>query len=248
MKDIKSTQSVNESSEVPTNTRRQFFKKAAIGSALLTTVSSRPVWAVGCTVSGNMSGNLSNPDRDDCTGKATGKSPGWWGKFKKPYKYFSDNPSLLFADVTDDDKQKYFGNGLGSKKAALYNFAYAAMKANDIAASNNLSGWVDLTPIDTNGNITPVGLAINNNGDQEYRHLIAGLLSAAHDGIAYPYPGNEWTVPYIWSKWKGTAAERQELDDLQRQFIGDHYEPSGILSAGTSKEERFGWAKDYLNN
>lgn len=248
MKDIKSTQAENELSKVPTNTRRQFFKKAAIGSALLTTVSSRPVWAVGCSVSGQMSGNISLPLRNDCTGKATGKSPGWWGKFKLPYDFFAASGSISFANVSGSDRSSFFSGGKGGKKAALFNFAHAANLANSIAFTNNLSGWVDLHPIDTNGNITPVGFAINNNSDQEYRHLIAGLLSAAHDGIAYPYPGNEWTVPYIWEKYKGTAAERQELDDLQRAFLSDHNEPSGILSAGTTKEERFNWAKNYLNN
>ena len=245
MKDIKSTQAENEISKVPKNTRRQFFKKAAIGSAFVGTMTSRPVWAAGCSVSGQMSGNLSNPDRNDCTGKATGKSPGWWGKWKLLYDFFAANPTILFANLSNGDKNSLFGNGDGAS-AALYNFAYAAVKANLIATTNGLSGWTDLNPVDLNGNITSVGIAINNNGDQEYRHLIAGLLSAAHDGIAYPYPGNEWTVPYIWSKYTGSTEERDELDDLQRQFIGDHYEPTGILSAGLTHEERFNWAKSYL--
>lgn len=245
MKDIKSIQAESTLNKASTNPRRQFFKKAALGTAFISTVTSRPVWAVGCTVSGQMSGNLSNPDRNDCTGKATGKSPGWWGNWIVLYDLFAANPSILFDDLSNGDKNSLFGNGDGAS-AALYNFAYAAVKANLIATSNGLAGWTDLNPVTPSGNITSVGLAINNNSDQEYRHLIAGLLSAAHDGIAYPYPGNEWTVAYIWSKYTGSTEERGELDDLQRQFIGVHNEPTGIVSAGLTHEDRFNWAKSYL--
>jgi hypothetical protein len=243
MKDIKSTQIENASNKTTTNTRRQFFKKAAIGSAFVGTMASRPVWAAGCAVSGQLSGNLSNPDRNDCTGKATGKSPGWWGQWKVLYDFFAINPTILFQDLSNGEQNSLFGNGDGAS-AALYNFAYAAAKANLIGQS--LVGWTNLHPVDTNGNITTVGRAINNTGDQEYRHLIAGLLSAAHDGIAYPYPGNEWTVSYIWSKYTGSTEERDQLDDLQRQFIGNHNEPTGIVSSGSNPLERFNWAKSYL--
>jgi hypothetical protein len=245
MKDIESTQADNALNKTSTNPRRQFFKKAAVGSAFISTMASRPIWAAGCTVSGQLSGNLSNPDRNDCTGKATGKSPGWWGQWKELYDFFENNPTILFTQLSTGDVNSKFGNGAGAS-AALYNFAHAAVTANLIANANGLSGWIDLNPVHTNGNISSVGLAINDNGDQEYRHLIAGLLSAAHGGIAYPYPGNEWTVPYIWSKWKGSTEERGGLDDLQRQFIGKHLEPTGIVSAGSSEENRFNWAKNYL--
>jgi hypothetical protein len=64
------------------NSRRGFFKKAAIGTALITTISSRPVWARGgggggCTISGNLSGNVSHPhDGEPC--RIKGYSPGGW--------------------------------------------------------------------------------------------------------------------------------------------------------------------------
>jgi hypothetical protein len=53
---------VNPSEMDKTNSRRGFFKKAAIGSALITTVASKPVWANQCTLSGNLSNNTSNHD------------------------------------------------------------------------------------------------------------------------------------------------------------------------------------------
>ena len=42
------------------NGRRQFFKKAGAGAAIITTVTSRPVWAGQCSMSGLLSGDLSN--------------------------------------------------------------------------------------------------------------------------------------------------------------------------------------------
>lgn len=45
-----------------TKTRRGFLKKAALGSAVITTVTSRPVWAGQCSMSGNLSNNMSNPN------------------------------------------------------------------------------------------------------------------------------------------------------------------------------------------
>jgi len=245
MKDMHSQkeQIVADTQPKTDNPRRQFFKKAALGSAFVSTLASRPVWATGCTVSGQLSGNLSNPDRNDCDDQATGKSPGWWGNWITHYNYFNDNPSVVHYSQVENKDQSLFGHGLG-KMAALYNFAYAAAKANLIGAS--LPGWVNLHPVDTYGVITAAGIAVNDNGDQEYRHLVAGLLSAAHDGIAYPYPGNEWTVAYIWGKYIGTNEERAQLDALQKQFIGNHAEPTGILSAGISNEEIFNWTRDYL--
>jgi hypothetical protein len=56
----------NNSSLNQPGSRRKFFKKAAIGSALITTVTSRPVWGSvsQCTVSGNLSNNSSNHNPD----------------------------------------------------------------------------------------------------------------------------------------------------------------------------------------
>jgi hypothetical protein len=42
------------------NPRRSFIKKGALGAALVTTISSKSAWAGACTVSGALSGNLSN--------------------------------------------------------------------------------------------------------------------------------------------------------------------------------------------
>ena len=58
-----------------TEGRRSFIKKSAIAAPILVSISSRPVWGnVTSAVSGNLSGNLSQP-----TGNLfNGQSPGYW--------------------------------------------------------------------------------------------------------------------------------------------------------------------------
>ncbi|AEP30619.1 hypothetical protein [Brumicola nitratireducens] len=51
---------VKSDDSVKTAGRRGFFKKAVAGSALIATVSSRPVWAGQCSLSGNLSNNTSS--------------------------------------------------------------------------------------------------------------------------------------------------------------------------------------------
>jgi hypothetical protein len=60
-----------------TTTRRQFVKGAAIAAPIIAAVSSRPVWAnTASAVSGNLSGNLSQPTEK--IDPYNGKSPGYW--------------------------------------------------------------------------------------------------------------------------------------------------------------------------
>ena len=58
--------------------RRHFLKTASVTS-LIAALPSRSVWGssqVGCTASGHMSGNLSNPAQRNCV--VSGFSPGYW--------------------------------------------------------------------------------------------------------------------------------------------------------------------------
>ena len=54
--------------------RRRFIKRAIIAAPFILTVTSRPVWANTCSISGQMSGNLSDQNYD-C---GRGCSPGYW--------------------------------------------------------------------------------------------------------------------------------------------------------------------------
>ena len=72
--------------EYSSGRRRFLFKGAVISAPVIMTVASRPVWAGGwrkwgggkgrnCTLSGQLSGNLSTPD-EVCSGE--GCTPGYW--------------------------------------------------------------------------------------------------------------------------------------------------------------------------
>ena len=58
--------------------RRKFLKGAAAATPILMSVSSRPVWARNCSLSGQLSGNLSDQDGQACEGE--GCSKGYWGQ------------------------------------------------------------------------------------------------------------------------------------------------------------------------
>lgn len=58
----------------PVDTSRRKLAGSALGVAAVFTLSSRPVWANQCTISGMMSGNLSKPKGPACEGC----TPGYW--------------------------------------------------------------------------------------------------------------------------------------------------------------------------
>jgi len=68
------SQEVNASA---TSARRSFLKKAAISVPILTTIAARPVWAGQCSLSGNLSNNVSNQNtQEPCSYNIY--SPGGW--------------------------------------------------------------------------------------------------------------------------------------------------------------------------
>ncbi len=97
--------------------QRRTFVKTAAGAALLSTVVSRPVWANHCSISGNLSGNLSGQEHEEpCT--LASYSPGAWlngsgsglWEHVSPYTLSSTVGSLL--GVAELVSQKKNGNGL----------------------------------------------------------------------------------------------------------------------------------------
>lgn len=70
-------QSQNVTSHNVGSSRRNFIKGVAVSSALITTITSKPVWASQCSISGNLSGNASHHDENEvCT--MSMYSPGGW--------------------------------------------------------------------------------------------------------------------------------------------------------------------------
>ena len=62
------------------NEQRRRLAKAGVASVpVILTLTSRPVWSSSCTISGMLSGNLSNPNEEVCEGC----TPGYWGQHPK---------------------------------------------------------------------------------------------------------------------------------------------------------------------
>ncbi len=121
---VKKTISSAEQDQTAESSRRQFFKKAGVGAAMITTVASRPVWAGQCSMSGLLSGDLSNHGHvADCTangispgGYTTGISTGpgdnvdlWNEGWLSPYSKQSTAASIL-----DDNSLTYTPNSGGA--------------------------------------------------------------------------------------------------------------------------------------
>jgi len=246
MKDMHSPKNAVVSEEKPAsdNSRRQFFKKATVGSALLSTVVSRPVWAVGCTVSGQMSGNLSDPTRDDCDAPATGKSPGYWSGWRALYNFFINNPGVKWRDLSNQEKNLFKFGGTGQAINVLYNW---------IIAADNSGGVIPYPAV--NGLMEEMGrvLSPGDGSDTDFNYFGA-LLSVAHPNIPFPYPGNEWTLQYLIDNYMGTETH-DTTHELVAEFFENHLEPtipkySGVTIGGkvfdNTKKGAFKWARYIL--
>ena len=75
--------------------RRRFIKRAIIAAPFILTVTSRPVWAANCTLSGQLSGNLSDGD-EPCGGE--GCSADYWVDHTDMWHY-EFQPGCVFDSV-----------------------------------------------------------------------------------------------------------------------------------------------------
>ena len=77
--------------------RRRILKGALATAPVIMTVASRPAWALNCTHSGQMSGNMSGAaDGEECGGE--GCSPGYWKTHPEMWCH-SFPPEMQFNDV-----------------------------------------------------------------------------------------------------------------------------------------------------
>jgi hypothetical protein len=72
-KNSRQTESASQAGDLKQNSgndsRRKFIKGAAAATPIILSVASRPVWARNCSLSGQLSGNLSNQDNTPCYGE-----------------------------------------------------------------------------------------------------------------------------------------------------------------------------------
>ena len=157
----------NNSSLNQPGSRRGFFKKAAVGSALITTVSSAPVWGVNInSISGNLSGNTSG-----CYQVHTfdGNSPGYYQN-----KGFNANHDDQYGVYTHQNNRipstGWLINGTTTLK-----YEY---KLSDILLNLGFSD-------------NSVQLALANSSISRYeRYFICAILNAHHMSD-YPYSIND---------------------------------------------------------
>jgi hypothetical protein len=120
------------------NKRRQFVFQAAAGT-VVATLASKTAWAggsngTGCSVSGNLSGNLSQA-RDCSSDLVQGKSPGQWKRVldRKPHKnevwknvfgigIYPDGSGDAEASLLDflPEGSLYVGNGINEALVTAY--------------------------------------------------------------------------------------------------------------------------------
>jgi hypothetical protein len=101
--ELESNQKDYQPAKTSNSGRRQFVKGVAVATPILMSVASRPVWARNCSLSGQLSGNLSDQDGIPCNGE--GCTPGFWGQ--QGYRSNSYHPKfpayMLFYDAFGRD-------------------------------------------------------------------------------------------------------------------------------------------------
>lgn len=183
--DTPETPIANESQR-PADPARRKLAGAALGAGAVFTLSSRPVWANQCSISGMASGNLSRPGGMPCGGC----TPGYWKVCQHLFAWAAAgySPTQTFNSV--------FGVGdyvdCNGKEYTLLDVMYLNGGLKKCGGNKpNLAANPDGPPADcTNGN------AFGDLGGDPVSpnlgfHAAAALLNAAHDSVNYGYePGD----------------------------------------------------------
>ena len=164
-----------EASQNAPDPARRKLTGAALGAGAVFTLSSRPVWASRCTISGMMSGNLSKPQErcDGCT-------PGYWMQCQHL-------DSWIPTGFKPDDKfNTVFG--CSQYKNPQNNKPYTLL---DVMG---LTGNTDPKKADCKN--MPNGYAVNPMGKDPISpnlgfHAVAALLNAAHPNVNFGYTAGD---------------------------------------------------------
>lgn len=93
----------NQQNNNKSESRRKFIKGAAAVTPVILTVANRPVWARNCSLSGQLSGNLSDQDGIPCTGEGC-SSTFWSGQGYSSNLYHPSYPAHMpFVDAFGRD-------------------------------------------------------------------------------------------------------------------------------------------------
>lgn len=168
--------------EAGINPSRRKITGAALGVSAVFTLSSRPVWANQCSISGMASGNISGP-------KVTcgGCTPGYWGTCQH-----LDSWAATGFKTTDKFNTVF---GVTQYINPKNNQPFTLLEVLGLQGNGNC------TPATTqpNCNSKPSGNAIGKMGCDPVSvnlgfHAVAALLNSAHPSVNYGYTAGELTA------------------------------------------------------
>ena len=153
---------------------RRKLAGAALGAGAVFTLSSRPVWASRCTISGMMSGNLSKPQE-----KCDGCTPGYW-------KQCQHLDSWVATGFKPQDK---FNTVFGVTH-------YKDAKGRPYTLLDVMAGPTGSMDKDGKCALLPKGYQANPMDSDPLSpqlgfHAVAALLNAAHPNVNFGYTSGE---------------------------------------------------------
>lgn len=153
---------------------RRKLTGAALGAGAVFTLSSRPVWANQCTISGMMSGNLSKPKE-----KCDGCTPGYWKQCQHLDSWVATGfkPSDLFNTVFGVTQYK-------DSKGVPYTLLDVM---GGVSGSLGKDKVCQALPKDYKNNPMGKDPISTNLGF----HAVAALLNAAHPNVNFGYTSGE---------------------------------------------------------
>jgi len=197
-KHLNNEQPVSKIGGISLNSKRKFLKGVAVAPVFLT-VASRPVFARNCSVSGAISGNLSDPGK---IFTCDGRTPGYWGQHPgdwEPLGYDSGSCRKGYS-------------GMHCKHNAYNNDGTPFHGGKGFSGSiyDNLS----MMRVIHLGGGTPHKTSHKDDDKYEYRdryqlgaHAVASLLNAAYFG-ADVFGYNEDQIRQLWKQKHMTDPER----------------------------------------
>lgn len=150
------------------NEKRRRLAKFAVGAPVLVTLASRPVFGAPC-LSNMLSGNLSDPNRGQCS---TGASPGGWGQPGGKIQNYStieawDAVQLSYGTYVPPLSRNSKGNNAGENQSANYK---DGSTLSNIPAALNKGSLATSTPLRD--------ILIEPQLNQLTRHLVCAYLNA----------------------------------------------------------------------
>lgn len=208
--------------------RRRFARAGAAAPVVLGTLASQPVLATGggatkppyhCTISGQMSGNLSRkPDSTDC--KTVGRSPGYWKNHAWPAGVKGSLPASGSCTMAQ-------GTSLGTLFSATFRHAFSRKTANDKCVIYDMRQRAFNSTASSSASMLEV---LNYGGGLNEKNLkalgrsaVASWLNAHEFGLAYPLTAVKVVemfnaVAPTGGKYRVNASTQWDADQVQTYF------------------------------